>query len=184
VLHPFVSFAEPDTVYSAYGTVYFLVLLGLLVGLVSLVRMRYARASRAERWGMRLSLTGLLLDLAAIVTDYIVFEGTLVEDGGFLVGTLLGLLLLTVGSILAGISWPRPPGAPRLGAWLVLLAIPGMVLLGILGFGNLPSMPVAWFCLAWLALGGSLARSPALVRSPGCAQTHDGDDISWCIRAH
>jgi len=129
-------------------------------------------------------LTGLLLDLAAIVTDYIGFEGTLVEDGGFLVGTLLGLLLLTVGSILAGISWPRPPGAPRLGAWLVLLAIPGMVLLGILGFGNLPSMPVAWFCLAWLALGGYLVRSPALVRSPGCAQTHDGDDISWCIRAH
>ncbi|HZI97111.1 MAG TPA: hypothetical protein VFD41_06255, partial [Actinomycetales bacterium] len=90
------------------------------------------------------------------VTDYTVFEDTTVENIGFVVGSLLGLLLLVVGSLLLGIAWLRAAGAPRLGSWMILLALPGMAALGALGFGNLPSMPIAWFCLAWLALGRHL----------------------------
>lgn len=153
LLRPMVSFAEPDTVYSAYGKVYFLVLLGLLVGLLALSRARGGGMSGAERWGFRLSIAGIILNLVGIVTDYTVFEDSVVENVGFAAGSLLGLLFLVVGSVMLGIVWLRSAGAPRLGAWLLLLALPGMVLLGLLGFGNLPSMPLAWFCIAWLALG-------------------------------
>lgn len=160
---PLVTFAEPDTVYAAYGKVYFLVLLGLLVGVLGLSRLRRGGVSVPERWGFRLSVVGLVANLAGIVTDYTVFEDTLVENIGFVVGSLLGLLLLVVGSLLLGVAWLRADGAPRLGAWLVLLAVPGMVALGALGFGNLPSMPIAWFCIAWLALGRYLLAQTAPV---------------------
>ena len=160
---PLVTFAEPDTVYSAYGKVYLLVLLGLLVGLLGLFRLRQGGVSGPERWGFRLSVLGLVASLGGVVTDYTVFEDTPVENLGFVIGSLIGLLLLVVGSLLLGVAWLRVDGAPRLGAWLVLLAVPGMVALGALGFGNLPSMPIAWFCVAWLALGRYLLGHDAPV---------------------
>jgi len=156
LFEPLVTFDEPDIVYSAYGKVYFLVLCGLIVGLMALYRLRHGGMSGPERWGFRLSVAGLVLNLVGIVTDYTVFEDTTVENIGFVVGSLLGLLLLVVGSLLLGIAWLRAAGAPRLGSWMILLALPGMAALGALGFGNLPSMPIAWFCLAWLALGRHL----------------------------
>ena len=157
VLDPLISFADADTVYSTYGKVYFLVVLGLLVGTLGLLAVRQGTTSRLEQWGLRLSVVGLVLLLVGLATDYTLFEGTVVENVGFAAGSLLGLLLLVVGSVLAGVAWLRRPGTPRWGAWLALAAVPGIVLLGLLGFGNLPSMPIAWFCIVWLALGGFLA---------------------------
>lgn len=150
---PLTDFAGADTVYSTYGKVYFLVLLGLLVGVLGLFRFRRRAMSGLERWGFRLSVVGLVLSLVGIITDYTVFEDSVVENVGFVAGSLLGVLLLVAGSLLLGIAWLRAEGAPRLGAWLSLLALPGIAMLGLLGFGNLPSMPIAWFCITWLALG-------------------------------
>lgn len=57
-------------------------------------------------------------------------------------------------------SGPGRPGSagisPRLGAWLLVLALPGILALSFLGFGNIPSGPALWFCFAWLAPGYSL----------------------------
>ena len=53
----------------------------------------------------------------------------------------------------------------RLGAWLLVLAVPGIVVVSLLEFGNIPSGPALWFCFAWLALGHSLwSREDATAR--------------------
>lgn len=150
------SFASPEAVYATYGKLYFLVFLGLLLGLVGLYSLRSGHTGRLEEWGFRLSFVGLVLNLLGNLGDYW-YRGGVVESTpdfiGFLVGTLLGLLILTIGYLMLGITLLRAGAGPRLGSWLLILSIPGFIVLGLLGFGNLPSMPALWFCFAWLVLG-------------------------------
>lgn len=153
LLGPLLAFAPPETVYATYGKAYLLVFLGLLLGLTGLYGWRRGLAGRLERWGFGLSFVGLALNLFGNVPDYWLGEDTLFEEVGFLVGTALGLLVLVVGSLVLGIALLRAGAALRLGAWLLVLALPGIILLNLIGFGNLPSGPVLWFCFAWLVLG-------------------------------
>ena len=150
---PMFGFAGPDRVYSTYGLVYLAVVLGVLTGFVAVGDVLAGGRSRPERWGLRLLLAGLVLNLAGLLTDYTVFEDTLVENVGFAVGSLLGLLLLVVGGAMVGARWAREREAPRTAGVLLLLAVPGMVALDLLGFGNLPSMPLTYFGVAGIALG-------------------------------
>ncbi len=150
------SFASPATVYAAYGKLYFLVFLAFLLGLMSLRKARGNAVGRLERWGFQLSTVGLLLNLAGNVADYWLPDFAGIGDWGFVIGTILGLLLLIVGSTMLGVALLRGRSGFRLGAWLLTLSLPGMILLFLLGFGNVPSGPALWFCFAWLALGSSL----------------------------
>ncbi len=171
LLGPLFAFASPDVVYATYGKLYLLVFLGFLLGLVALRTRRSAHAGRLEQWGYRLSLTGLALNLLGNIGDYW-YRGGVGESGvdtlGFLLGTVLGLLLLVAGSALLGIGLLRAGTVPRLGAWLLVLASPGIALLTLLGFGNAPSGPALWFCFAWLVLGWSLwsSRTNRLANPP------------------
>jgi len=162
LLDPLFAFASPDVVYATYGKLYLLVFLGFLLGLVALRARRSVHADQLEQWGYRLSLAGLALNLLGNIGDYW-YRGGVGESGvdtlGFLLGTVLGLLLLDAGSALLGIGLLRAGTAPRLGAWLLVLALPGIALLTLLGFGNAPSGPALWFCFAWLVLGWSLWSS-------------------------
>jgi hypothetical protein len=156
LLGPFLTFASPETVYAAYGKVYFLIFLGLLLGLAGLYIRRRGHAGRLEHWGFRLSFVGLALNLLGNVPDYWIGEDILGErlhTMGFVAGTALGLLILTIGSIILGIALLRAGDSPRLGAWLLVLTIPGLIVVSLLGFGNIPSGPALWFCFAWMALG-------------------------------
>jgi hypothetical protein len=81
---------------------------------------------------------------------YLVGEGTVFEDVGFVVGTVLGLLVLTAGSSLLGVTLLRERVGSRLGAWLLVLSLPGILLANFLGFGNIPSGPVLWYGLIWV----------------------------------
>ena len=162
LLGPLFAFASPAVVYTTYGKLYLLVFLGFLLGLVALRARRSAHAGRLEQWGYRLSLAGFALNLMGNIGDYW-YRGGVGDSGvdtlGFLLGTVLGLLLLVAGSALLGIGLLRAGTAPRLGAWLLVLALPGIALLTLLGFGNAPSGPALWFCFAWLVLGWSLWSS-------------------------
>jgi hypothetical protein len=162
LLDPLFAFASPDAVYASYGKLYLLVFLGFLLGMVALRARRRGHAGRLEQWGYRLSLAGLALNLLGNIGDYW-YRGGVGESGvdtlGFLLGTVLGLLLLVAGSALLGIGLLRAGTPPRLGAWLLVLALPGIPLLTLLGFGNAPSGPTLWFCFVWLVLGWSLWSS-------------------------
>lgn len=158
-LTPLFGFASPEAVYAAYGKLYFFVFVGLLLGLIGLYVSRREVAGRLERWGFYLSFAGISLNLFGNVFDY--WYGGGVGDStpdflGFLLGTLLGLLLMFLGFTVLGIALLRASEAPRAGAWLLALTLPGFVLLGFLGFENIPSGPALWFCFAWLALGYAL----------------------------
>ena len=87
------------------------------------------------------------------IADYWLGEGTWFEALGFLVGTVLVFLLFVVGSTMLGIALLRTGTPTRLGAWLLVLSLPGIILLLLVGFANIPSGPALWFCLAWLVLG-------------------------------
>lgn len=171
-LGPLFAFAPPEAVYETYGKFHFLVFLGLLFGLLGLRVWRGERAGRLERWGYRLSFVGLVLNLLGNVFDYWVpgnsapGEFGSAGDWGFLLGTVLGLLLLVVGSVLLGVALLRA-GEARLPAWLLVLALPGGVVLGFLGFSNAPANPMLWYAFAWLLLGRFLwTRSTEKTRQP------------------
>lgn len=159
---PLLTFASPEAVYATYGKLYFLVFLGLLAGLAALGALgseRRGTRGSLERWGFRLAFAGLSLNLLGNLADYWYrggFGDSALDFLGFVLGTLLGLLLLISGSTILGIALLRAGAAPRLGAWLLVLALPGIVLLSFLGFGNIPSGPALWFCFAWIALGYAL----------------------------
>lgn len=159
VFAPLFTFASPEAVYAAYGKLYFLVFLGFLAGLAGLRAEHGSPDGWLERWGFRLSFAGLVLNLLGNLGDYWYRGGigdSTLNSLGFLLGTMLGLLALIVGSLMLGIALLRADAVVRLGAWLLVLALPGIVLLNFLGFGNIPSAPALWFCFAWLALGYSL----------------------------
>ncbi|CAN5552118.1 MAG: hypothetical protein ACR2N0_12125 [Rubrobacteraceae bacterium] len=159
------SFASPATVYAAYGKLYLFVFLAFLLGLMSLREVRGNAVGSLGRWGFRLSAVGLLLNLAGNIADYWLPDFAGIGDWGFVVGTVLGLLLLIVGSTMLGVALLRGRSGFRVGAWLLTLSLPGMVFLFLLGFGNVPSGPALWLCFAWLALGSSLlARERRPVR--------------------
>lgn len=172
-LDPLLTFTSPEAVYETYGKFHFPVFLGLLLGLLALRAWRGERAGRLERWGYLHSFVGLALNLSGNILDYWVpgnsapgpFGG--VGDWGFLLGTVLRLLVLLVGSILLGVALLRA-GQARLPAWLLLLILPGSALLFFLGFANAPANPMLWYAFAWLLLGRFLwsqgveeARQPA-----------------------
>lgn len=167
--NPLFTFAASEAVYATYGKLYFFVFLGFLFGLTGLRARRGARAGRLERWGFRLSFVGLLLNLFGNVPDYWIGEDTVFEDVGFVAGTALGLLVLTVGSSLLGVSLLRARAGSRSGAWLLALSLPGILLSGFLGFGNIPSGPALWYGVVWMVLGYSLwsAERGAVRREAG-----------------
>lgn len=160
------TFGSPATVYATYGKLYFLVFVGFLLGLAALGARQ--RVGPLGRWGLRLSLAGVALNLLGNVADYWLPDVAGIGLWGFVLGTLLGLLVLVAGSAMLGVALLKTRSAPRLPAWLLILAVPGTGLLNFLGFSNLPSGPVLWFCFAWLLLGFFLwsskdepARHPA-----------------------
>lgn len=153
------GFASPEAVYSTYGKLYFVVFLGFLLGLMALRVQQRGHVGRLGEWGLRLSLIGVVLNLFGDIADYWVGEDTWFEELGFLLGELLGLLSLMVGSTMLGIALLRARTTPRVGAWLLILSLPGIILLLLVGFANIPSGPALWFCFAWLVLGRSLWSS-------------------------
>jgi hypothetical protein len=85
-------------------------------------------------------------------------------------GTVLGLLVLLIGSIVLGVALLRA-GQVRLPAWLLLTILPGSALLFFLGFANAPANPMLWYAFIWLLLGRFLwAQGVEEARQP--AHTH------------
>lgn len=155
-LSPLFTFASPEAVYATYGKLYFFVFLGFLLGLIGLHARRRDYCGRLEKWAFRLSFMGVALNLFGNVPDYWAGEGTVFEDVGFVAGTALGLLALTIGCSLLGFALLWAHAGSRLGAWLLVLALPGVLLVGFFGFGNIPSGPVLWYGFVWVVMGYSL----------------------------
>jgi hypothetical protein len=149
-LLPLMTFAPPVVVYNWYGRVYDLVYLLFLPATVGLHRLHPSNGSRLDRWGFGLLLSGLVLTFVGVAGDYW-------ANGLTFVLSLLGLLVLAVGTTLYGLVLWRSRVLTRGLAWLFLACLPGIFISTWL-LGHIPSGPTLPFALTWLALGAALWR--------------------------
>jgi hypothetical protein len=163
VFDPLLTFAPPHEVYTTFGKILVLVVLGFLSGVLALHSRQGARAGRLEKWGFRVLLLGSVLGTLGVFGEYY----TPYLDFSFLAFSAPGILLLMFGSLLFGIGTLRAGMVPRLGAWLLTLGgFPGIVLMTVL-VGHL-SGGLLLLDFAWVVLGSALwtQRVAPAVSSP------------------
>ena len=163
VFDPLLTFASPHDVYTTFGKVYILVLLGFLAGVLALHSRQGAHAGRLEKWGFRVVLVGSVLSTGGAFGEYY----TPYLDSSFLALSAPGLLLMMFGSPLFGIGTLRARMTPRLGGWLLTIgSFPGIILMTLLVghlSGGLLLLDFAWVVLGyalWRKRGGLAERSP------------------------
>jgi hypothetical protein len=151
VFDPLLTFAPPHDVYTTFGKVVTLVVLGFLAGVLALHSRQGARAGRLEKWGFRVVLLGTVLGTVGAFGEYY----TPYLGFSFLAFSVPGILLLMFGSPLFGIGTLRARMVPRPGAWLLTIGgFPGIILMTILS-GHL-SGGLVLLDLSWIALGYAL----------------------------
>ena len=163
VFDPLLTFAPPHEVYTTFGKILVLVVLGFLAGVLALHSRQGARAGRLEKWGFRVLLLGSVLGTVGAFGEYY----TPYLDFSFLAFSAPGILLLMFGSLLFGIGTLRAAMVPRLGPWLLTLGgFPGIVLMTLL-VGHL-SGGLLLLDFAWVVLGYALwtQRVAPAVNSP------------------
>jgi hypothetical protein len=140
---PLLEWGSPDTVYITYGKLWLPVFVAFT--LCAFVVRRRRSPIGAEKWAWRLALTGYVAACVGVAGDYWTQWGA-VDDRllslAFLV-TVPALLLTIIGSTFLGIVLLRR-GAPRLPAWLLVLAVPGLFVLSeITSLGSVV-LPIAF----------------------------------------
>jgi hypothetical protein len=164
---PLLTFAPADAVYTAYGKVAPIILLGFLAGLIALHGHQANAADGVERWGFRIALAGNLLTAAGAFGEYY----TSALSFSFLYLSLPGILIYMIGISLFGIGTLRAGTTPRLGAWLLILGgFPGIPLLTyfVVGHfsGGLLLLDIAWIVLGHALWSGGRAAVDALQPAP------------------
>jgi hypothetical protein len=149
LLDPLLSFAPPDVVRLTYFKLFLFIVVGMLAGVVGLHARQARYGGRLERWGFRVSLAGLLLLTIGALSGY----WPPLFDFTFVAFIVPGLMLLVAGSPLFGLGTWRTGVAPRVGAALLTVGGPAMLLISevaTLGGG------LVLIYLAWVVLGHSL----------------------------
>ena len=70
VLDPLLTFAPAHEVYTTFGKILVLVVLGFLAGVLALHSRQIARAGRLEKWGFRVLLLGTVLGTVGAFGEY------------------------------------------------------------------------------------------------------------------
>lgn len=160
-LEGFLTWAGADRVYSSYVQVFSVFFPAVFLCALA-VRRRRLVATGGERWGWRIALTGYGLAAVGIVlAGLILIRGPITSDllnGVFLSTMVPGMLISAIGSTVLGIALLRSPDrfAPRLAAWLLVIALPAMVVIPIvLGHNSLGMLATV---LAWGIVGARLWR--------------------------
>jgi hypothetical protein len=157
-LEPLLDWSSPDTVYVTYGKIIIVPAAGFLLGLVAVRAALPAVTARLVRWGFRISIVGNVLVLVGLVIEYWLE----LVDLGFAID-FPAFLILLAGSTMLGIGMLRERSAPRVGAWLLALAIPLVLgctlLIGHLSAGLIP-LDLAWIVLGWWAWSDGRAHVP------------------------
>ena len=151
---PLLEWGSPDTVYITYGKLWLPVFVAFT--LCAFVVRRRRSPVGVEKWAWRLALTGYVAACVGVALDYWTQWGDVDErlmTAGFAI-TVPALLLTITGSTFLGIVLLRR-GAPRLPAWLLVLAVPGLfVISSITSLGSVV-LPIAF---AFGILGRQIAR--------------------------
>lgn len=166
-LAPLLTFADPATVYAAYGRIWAPILLLFLVGAAALYLRLDPILTRGMRTAYSLLMTGLLMLLLGVIADYWLGRDVLGQrlwGLAFLVLTLLGLVLYTVGSTWLGVEAQRLHKLP--------LGVAGAFIAAPLGFlltplvPNAPASELFTYAFAWILAGVHLLRTPRGAPTP------------------
>ncbi len=156
VVMPLIRLGTAERAIYLYGKMFFPIYVLFLLGLLGLHLLLSGQAGRAGEWGFRLALVGLILNLAGNIGDYWLGASEaleVVKGIGFMIGTMLGTLIYTVGSVLLGWTILRRDVLPRWAAWVLILT----PLLGISmlfwGVHYTPANFLLGNSLCWLLLG-------------------------------
>lgn len=159
VVMPLIELGTAERAIYLYGKMFFPVYVLFLLGLLGLHLLLSGRAGRSSEWGFRLALVGLTLNLLGNIGDYWLgaFESLeLVKGIGYMIGTLLGTLIYTVGSVLLGWTILRRNLLPGWVGWvLVLTPLLGISML-FWGVHYTPANFLLGNSLCWLLLGWML----------------------------
>jgi hypothetical protein len=149
-LRPLLSWSDADTVYVAYGRLWFPLLL-VATGCAFVVRRR--RDPRgAERWTWWIVLTGYVVATTSVVGDY--FTPWL--DQSFAFVGIPGILLSVLSSTVLGVILLRRGFRPPVTAWLLAVWLPLFFLLSYVIAMGAALLPMLW---AWGIAGRHLARA-------------------------
>lgn len=158
---PLLTFAAQGVVYDTYGMLAFFTFVGVLAGVFGFRAHRQSastdentpRIGRLETWGFRATTAGLALNLFGNVGDYWLGESAVLDFLGFLVGTVLGLLVLAVGLALLGVAAWRSGSLSRATAGLLTLWLPATIAVTLVGLNNAVGGPLLTLGLVGVALG-------------------------------
>lgn len=151
VLSPLLEWGSADTVYLTYGKLWAPIMLVTVLCAFAVRRRR--TPTGGERWGWRLTLTGITGIGIGVTTTY----WTPLLDEAFL-ATIPFMLLGMIGGLVLGISLLRRRFQPRASAVLLVLWLPGTFLLsGLIAMGA-ALLPMLW---AIALAGRAMAANPA-----------------------
>lgn len=150
-LKPFLDWGSPDTVYVTYGKLWAPILLAAVLCAFAVRRRR--TPSGAEKWGWRLSLTGLVGMTAGVAGTY---WTPLLDE--FFVLTLPFMLIGMIGGLVLGIALLRRGFQPRATAVLLTLWLPLFIVLSAVIALGAALLPALW---AWAIAGRALASTSA-----------------------
>ena len=155
VLAPLLEWGSADTVYLTYGKLWAPILLAAV--LCAFAVRRHRTPSGAEKWGWRLTLTGITGIGIGVTTSY----WTPLLDEAFLL-TIPFMLIGMIGGLVLGIGLLRRGFRPRATSVLLVAWLPAFfVLTDVIAMGA-ALLPVLWaFGLAGRALAAEPAETPA-----------------------
>lgn len=154
VLGPWLlDFADPLTVYLAYGMFYAVAMVGVLACVVAARSLRPPPVHRVERWGWRL----VQVSFSVLLLGFVAFYYLRVGDGAYAL-ILFAMLIGIPGNILLGVGMLRGSFCPRFAAWVILLDLPLSLALVEISTQALGMWPMS---LAWGVIGWSLWRHPS-----------------------
>ena len=158
-LGPLLDFAEPDSVFNAYGRAFF-VSYGLALPLLYALRgVRPATVGLVERQGSASVRYGLWMALLGTLAEFWgEFAGLSVLGLTGVVVGVLGVFVALVGFALLGAA--ALPGAwlPRAASWALVALTPIGLAVTLVGLRHVPTGPTVALAGAWLILGVLVLR--------------------------
>ncbi len=155
-LSPLLDWGNADTVYLTYGKFWAPILLAAVLCAFA-VRLRRTPTG-TEKWGWRLTLTGMVGIAVGVTTSY----WTPLLDEAFLI-TMPFMLIGLIGGLVLGISLLRKGFRPRATAVLLVLWLPLLFVLSSLIAMGAALLPMLW---AFGVAGWSLATAPEEAPEP------------------
>lgn len=154
-LRPLLNLGSRADTYQTYGRVFLPIFALLLVAALGLRTAWTPLLDRAGQRGFRLMIAGLILNIVGSIGDYWLGYDVLGQPLwglSFFIGTEIGSLIYTAGSVLVGWSMLRSDRFVKRDGWLMIVMPPIGIVLTFWGVQHIPGAFVFAIAGGWLLL--------------------------------